>query len=59
MSEHAPSSNAAEGSIDLSLSAQALASSSPAVRIAELHLVGEAAARKSNIPLASIRYISG
>ncbi|KAJ4858558.1 ribosomal protein l19e domain-containing protein [Trichoderma breve] len=48
MSEHAPSSNAAEGSIDLSLSAQALASSSPAVRIAELHLVGEAAARKTS-----------
>ncbi|KAL6833031.1 armadillo-type protein [Trichoderma camerunense] len=48
MSEHAPSSNAAEGSIDLSLSAQALASSSPAVRIAELQLVGEAVARKTS-----------
>lgn len=59
MSEHAPSSNAAEGSIDLSLSAQALASSSPAVRIAELQLVGEAVARKGTISFASIRYISG
>ncbi|RFU79541.1 translational activator gcn1 [Trichoderma arundinaceum] len=46
MSEHALSSNAAEGFTDLSQSAQALASSSPAVRIAELQLVGEAVAKK-------------
>ncbi|KAH6610983.1 hypothetical protein Trco_001003 [Trichoderma cornu-damae] len=48
MSEYAPSGSAAEGYTDLSLSAQALASSSPAVRIAELQLMGEAAARKSS-----------
>ncbi|KAK1244706.1 hypothetical protein MKX07_003505 [Trichoderma sp. CBMAI-0711] len=46
MSERAPSGNAAEGAIDLARSAQALASSSPAVRIAELQLLGEAVARK-------------
>jgi hypothetical protein len=49
MSEYALSSNAEEGYTDLSLSAQALASSSPAVRIAELQLLGEAVAKKRTI----------
>lgn len=49
MSERAPSGNAAEGAIDLARSAQALASSSPAVRIAELQLLSEAVARKRTI----------
>ncbi|KAL7785601.1 armadillo-type protein [Trichoderma ceciliae] len=46
MSEYALISDAAKGYTDLSRSAQALASSSPAVRIAELQLVGEAVAKK-------------
>ncbi|KAL6898113.1 armadillo-type protein [Trichoderma evansii] len=48
MSEHALSSNAAEDYADLSLSAQALASASPAVRIAELQHLVEAVAKNSS-----------
>ncbi|KAK6444954.1 hypothetical protein FP744_10001202 [Trichoderma asperellum] len=48
MSEHAFSSDAAEVYADLSLSAQALASASPAVRIAELQHLAEAVAKKSS-----------
>jgi hypothetical protein len=46
MSEHALSSNAADDYVDLSLSAQALASASPSVRIAELQHLAEAVAKK-------------
>lgn len=49
MSEHALSSNAAEDYADLSLSAQALASASPAVRIAELQHLVEAVAKNCNV----------
>ncbi|UKZ59846.1 uncharacterized protein TrAtP1_001138 [Trichoderma atroviride] len=48
MSEHALSSNAAEDYADLSLSAQALASASPGVRIAELQHLAEAVVKKSS-----------
>lgn len=54
MSEHALSSNAAEDHADLSLSAQALASASPGVRIAALQHLAEAVVKKCNVQVVSL-----